>query len=142
MGKAQRKFEERQRLFFRLVNRTWAMVIAEGIANKKLPSIEGWQSCRIQCPAKLTIDVGRESKQERDDVSAGLMSRAHHFGQRGMDWQNEVNQQAKEFGYIMEKSKELAEKYGVPIDVALNRLGGQVTGKQEPLIDTEDENEI
>jgi hypothetical protein len=70
------------------------------------------------------------------------MSRAHHFGQRGMDWQNEVNQQAKEFGSIMEKSKELSERYNVPIDVALNRLGGQVTGKQEPLIDTLEENEI
>ena len=56
-----------------------------------------------------------------------------------MDWQTEVNQQAKEFGYIMECATELAEKYNVPIDVVLNRLGGQVTGKQEPLIETTDE---
>jgi capsid protein len=142
MGKAQRKFEERQRLFYKLVNRTWAMVIAEGVASGELQAIDGWEKCKIQCPAKLTIDVGRESQQEREDVSAGLMSRAHHFGQRGMDWQNEINQQAKEFGYIMEKSKELAEAYDLPIDVALNRLGGQITGKQEPLIDTTEENEI
>jgi capsid protein len=141
MGKAQRKFEERQRLFYKLINKTWAMVIAQGIDERELPTEEGWQKCRIQAPAKLTIDVGRESREEREDVSAGLMTRAHHFGQRGMDWQNEVDQQAKEFSYIMEKSQELADKYDLPIDVALNRLGGQVTGKQEPLIETT-ENEI
>lgn len=142
MGKAQRKFEERQRLFYKLINKTWAMVIAQGIEQKELPAIDGWQRCRIQTPAKLTIDIGREAQQERDDVSAGLMTRATHFGQRGMDWQGEIDQQAKEFGYIMEKSQELAQKYDLPIDVALNRLGGQVTGKQEPLIDTTEDNEI
>ena len=47
------------------------------------------------------------------------------------------NQQAKEFSYIMERAQELATKYDIPIDVALNRLGGQVQGKQEPLIDTQ-----
>ena len=142
MQKAQRKFEERQRLFYKMVTKTWAMVIAEGIENGDLSAFENWQSCRIQSPAKLTIDIGREAKQERDDVTAGLMTRAHHFGQRGMDWQNEIDQQAKEFSYIMERSQELAEKYNVPVDVALNRLGGQVTGKQEPLIETTDEDEI
>lgn len=139
MGKAQKKFEERQRLFGTFVRRTWKMVIAEAIANKALPVADGWQRCKIQAPAKLTIDIGRESQQEREDVTAGLMSRSQHFGQRGMDWQTEVNQQAKEFGYIMECATELAEKYNVPIDVVLNRLGGQVTGKQEPLIETTDE---
>jgi len=39
----------------------------------------------------------------------------------------------------MEKSKELADKYDIPVDVALNRLGGKVAGSQEPMIDTEQE---
>ena len=142
MGKAQKKFEERQRLFYKLINRTWSMVIAKAIAQGDLKAVDGWQYPRIQCPAKLTIDIGREAQQEREDVSAGLMTRSHHFGQRGMDWQNEVDQQAKEFAYIMERSKELSEKYNIPLDVALNRLGGQVTGKQEPLIDTEKDGQI
>lgn len=139
MGKAQRKFEERQRLFSPIVKRTWAMVIAEGIEKKELQAIDGWQKCKVQPPAKLTIDIGREMAQERDDVAAGLMSKAQHFGQRGLDWQSEIDQQAKEFSYIMEKAEELSEKHNLPIDVALNRLGGQVTGKQEPLIDTTEE---
>lgn len=139
MGKAQRKFEERQRLFSNMVRRTWIQVIAEGVDNGELEAQQGWQKCRIQTPARLTIDIGRESREEREDVTAGLMSLSQHFGQRGMDWQSEVNQQAKEFSYIMEKAKELADAHDIPVDVALNRLGGQVTGKQEPLIDTEQE---
>lgn len=137
MGKAQRKFEERQRLFSNMVRKTWMQVIAQGVESNELPAEQGWQKCRIQPPARLTIDIGRESREEREDVTAGLMSLSQHFGQRGLDWQGEVDQQAKEFGYIMEKAKELAETYDLPIDVALNRLGGQVQGKQEPLIDAE-----
>jgi len=139
MGKAQRKFEERQRLFTKVVNKTWMQVIAEGIDSGALPAQEGWQKCRIQPPARLTIDIGRESREEREDVTAGLMSLSNHYGQRGLDWQTEIDQQTKEFSYIMEKSKELADKYDIPVDVALNRLGGKVAGSQEPMIDTEQE---
>lgn len=139
MGKAQRKFEERQRLFTPFVSRTWAMVIAEGVESGELKPVEGWQRCKVQPPAKLTIDIGREMAQEREDVAAGLMSKAQHFGQRGLDWQSEIDQQAKEFSYIMDRAEKLADKHGLPIDVALNRLGGQVTGKQKPLIDTTEE---
>lgn len=142
MGKAQRKFEERQRLFSNFVKRTWMQVIAQGVDSGDLPAQEGWQKCKLQAPARLTIDIGREAREEREDVTAGLMSLSQHYGQRGLDWQGEIDQQTKEFSYIMERSQEIAEKYDIPVDVALNRLGGQVTGKQEPLIDTEDtENE-
>lgn len=137
MGKAQRKFEERQRLFSNMVRKTWLQVIAKGIEDGSLPAQQSWQKCKIQPPARLTIDIGRESREEREDVTAGLMSLSQHFGQRGLDWQSEVDQQAKEFSYIMERAQELATKYDIPIDVALNRLGGQVQGKQEPLIDTQ-----
>ena len=139
MGKAQRKFEERQRLFSNLVRKTWMQVIAEGIANDEIEGQEGWNKCKVQPPARLTIDIGRESREEREDVTAGLMSLSQHFGQRGLDWQGEIQQQAKEFSYIMERSKELAELHDIPVDVALNRLGGQVSGKTEPLIDSEDD---
>lgn len=141
MGKAQRKFEERQRLFGNFVKKTWMQVIAEGVEVGELSAQNGWQKCKLQAPARLTIDIGREAREEREDVTAGLMSLSQHFGQRGLDWQGEVDQQTKEFSYIMERSKEIADKYDIPIDVALNRLGGQVTGKQEPLIDTEQDAE-
>lgn len=141
MGKAQRKFEERQRLFGNFVKKTWMQVIAEGVETGELSAQNGWQKCKLQAPARLTIDIGREAREEREDVTAGLMSLSQHFGQRGLDWQGEIDQQTKEFSYIMERSKEIADKYEIPIDVALNRLGGQVTGKQEPLIDTEQDAE-
>jgi len=139
MGKAQRKFEERQRLFGNVVKKTWMQVIARAVDEGALPAQEGWQKCRIQPPARLTIDIGRESREEREDVTAGLMSLSQHFGQRGLDWQGEVDQQAKEFSYIMEKAQEIADQFNIPIDVALNRLGGQVAGTQDPLIDTQPE---
>jgi capsid protein len=122
MGKAQRRFRERQRLFGPFMRKVWAVVISDAIANKKLKSVPDWYKCRIQAPAELTIDAGREAAQEREDVLAGLMTMREHFGKRGMDWQSECQQKAKEMKYILEKSKTLAEETGVNFDTIVNLL--------------------
>lgn len=122
MGKAQRRFVERQRLFYKLVRKTWAMVMSDAIDKGKIAPIENWYKCRIQAPAQLTIDAGREMMQEREDVAAGLMTMREHFGKRGMDWQSECQQRTKEIKYLFEKAQWLAEETGIDQKVALNLL--------------------
>lgn len=122
MGKAQRKFKERQRLFGPLLKRTWFLVIGEAIESGKLKKQKGWNRMRIQTPATLTIDVGREAQQEREDVKMGLMSMREHYGKRGLDWQGEVDQQLAETKYLLRAAQKLAEEEGVSVDFILNRL--------------------
>ena len=124
MAKAQRKFQERQRLLSPMVRRAWVMVIGDAIARQQLPvGPKGWENCKVQAPAKLTIDVGREAQQERSDVAAGLMSLREHYGARGLDWQSELTQQASELQTIIRMSKEIAERENVPVEVVMARLG-------------------
>jgi capsid protein len=122
MGKAQRRFNERQRLFNRMVKKVWAMVIADAIDSGKISPVKDWYKCRIQPPAQLTIDAGREMAQEREDVAVGLMTMREHFGKRGLDWQSECQQRSKELKYIFEKAQWLSDETGIDYNVAINML--------------------
>ena len=138
MGKAQRRFNERQRLFGPLLRKVWAVVISDAIANKKLSSPKNWYKCRIQAPSQLTIDAGREALQEREDVQAGLMTMREHYGKRGMDWQSECQQKAKEMKYVLEKAQEIADETGVPFETIVNLMTkGEFVGSAQQENDNE-----
>jgi len=138
MGKAQRRFNERQRLFHKFVKRVWAMVIADAIDSGKLSPTKNWYKCRIQAPAQLTIDAGREMMQEREDVSAGLMTLREHFGKRGLDWQSECQQRSKEIKYMFEKADDLAKELGVDRNIIVSLLS---QGDTMLPLDKEEEND-
>ena len=133
MGKAQRRFNERQRLFGGLVRKVWAMVISDAISSGKLSPIEKWYKCRIQAPAQLTIDAGREAAQEREDVAAGLMTLREHYGKRGLDWQSECQQKAKEMKYLLSKAQDIAKETGVEFATVVNLMTkGEFIGAPQP----------
>ena len=122
MGKAQRRFNERQRTFSPFIRKVWTMVISDALQKKKLAPVKDWYKCRIQAPSQLTIDAGREAMQEREDVAAGLMTMREHFGKRGMDWQSECQQRGKELKYVLEKSKIIAEELDVDFSTVVNLM--------------------
>ncbi|MCZ7635742.1 MAG: phage portal protein [Verrucomicrobia bacterium] len=86
-GKAQKRFGKRKAVISRLSRDAWLRVIAAGIDSGRLPAAPGWERCDFIAPAELTIDVGREMAQEREDVAFGLMTRRDHYGARGKMWQ-------------------------------------------------------
>jgi len=120
MGKAQRRFHERQRLFYIMVRKVWATVISDFISQGKLKPVDKWYKCRVQTPADITIDAGREMSQEREDVKAGLMTLREHYGKRGLDWQSECMQKAKEIEYTIEKCKTIAESCDMDANAVLS----------------------
>lgn len=122
MNKAQRRFRERQRLLEPVIKRTWAFVIANAIEAGQLPAVAGWERTRLQPPASLTIDAGRDAMQEREDVKAGLLTLQEHYGKRGLDWEQELEQAGKEVETIFSIASDIATRSGVPVEQVLNRL--------------------
>ena len=134
MGKAQRKFDQRQRLLCPFVKKSWLMVIGDAISSGRIRAIDGWEKCRIQYPAKLTIDVGRESQQEREDVANGLMSRQEHYGRRGLDWQTALEQQKSEVNTLISTAKEIADANELSISDVLPLLStAQGVSQAQPI---------
>lgn len=107
LAKAQRRFEERQRLLIqRMCSRIWRYVIAAAIENRELPRNDSWRSVVWQTPRKLTVDAGRESQAMREEYKLGFTNLADVCGSDGNDWQEVVSQKISEVKWIEERCRE------------------------------------
>lgn len=93
MVKAQKRFEERQRMLKRSIKAIRNYVIAKGIDRGDIKPVKGWWRVKWQMPSKISVDVGRESKANLEDYFAGLRTLQEDFGERGIDWKVARNDQ-------------------------------------------------
>ena len=111
--KAQRRFDEVQELVAsRICNRVWFWVIASAANRKEIPPLpaDAWR-VRWHGPSKATVDNGRDSKANIEDIKLGTRTISEDYAERGLDWQAELRQRAKEEAYL----DALAQEYGVDI---------------------------
>ena len=144
VAKAQRRFEQRQRLLVdRFCNRSWAYFIGRAIANGDLPPAEDYRKVSWQTPKSLTVDAGREEMQARESYKAGLISLQTYHGELGEDWIEQVDQIKLEKTYMSGGVEVAAEplitKIGVggaqSLTAILQSLGsGQITAGQAEVI--------
>lgn len=98
VGRAARVFSRRQQeIIEKFLTPVWLWFIAWAIKNKRLPEgVEDCFSCDWACPRSVTVDAGREAANDRADVQAGLISKRDLFALRGMNYETEIRQIAKE----------------------------------------------
>jgi lambda family phage portal protein len=129
LEKAQRRFAERQELFIdRMMNRLWFWVIADGIQSGRLkapPAGESESAVEWQRPTQITVDAGRESREEREDIAFGTMTESESYARRGLSWREARVQKEAEADDLLTRATALAEKHKVPVDVAINLLQRQ-----------------
>ena len=144
VAKAQRRFEQRQRLLIdRFCARAWRYFIARAIASGDLPEVADYDRVSWQTPKSLTVDAGREAMQAREDYKAGLSTLADYFGELGMDWQEQVDQRKQEQLYVSGGVETTADplitKIGVggaqALTAIIQGIGiGQVTKEQAKVL--------
>lgn len=114
--KAQRKFEERQATLIKLCSRDWRYVVAKGAKRGDLPYDDDWWRVRWQTPRKITVDEGRDAKENRNDIFAGLRTVAKDAGERGEDWEDERDQQDIEIDDLLVRASAMAKKHKLPVE--------------------------
>ena len=144
VAKAQRRFEQRQRLLIdRFCQRAWRYFIARAITAGDLPEVKDYDRVSWQTPKSLTVDAGREAMQAREDYKAGLSTLADYFGELGLDWQEQVDQRKQEqiyvSGGVTVQGDPLITKIGVggaqALTAILQGLGtGQIAAEQAQVI--------
>ena len=85
-AQAAREFEMTQlTLEEKLLNPLVRRVIARGIQLGHIPTVPDFDSGEWRYPAKVTADVGRESKALIDETMAGIISKTQIAADRGED---------------------------------------------------------
>lgn len=121
VAKADRRFSYRQMILKRrLLRPTWQYVIADAIDRKLLAPQPKWWKVQCVTPRRVTVDAGRESQQNREDVQMGLKNISTHYAELGEDFGEALEKRAADAKMILE----VAEKYGIPVSMLWNPTTG------------------
>jgi capsid protein len=113
LAKAQRRFEERQRLLIdQFLTRVWRWVMAKAIKRKDLPAAQFWWLVRWQTPAKITVDAGREAQANRDDLRYGNRTLAMDASEQDLDWKDDIRAQREiETRDLLQRASRLMDEF-------------------------------
>jgi len=109
LGQAQRRFDEvAQTVIVQFISRVRKWALAKAIKRGDLTPPKGvmqWWAAEYHTPAKATIDAGRDSAADREDLKMGLTTMAQVYASRGEDYQTAINQRISESVYIQTQCK-------------------------------------
>lgn len=111
IGKANRTIEHWQRAVVRAATRAITFAIARFVKLGMLPFNEEWYRWGFQMPRRLTVDLGREAQQRREDYKLGLATMCDIYGEQGLQWEEEQDQRIYEAKRLIRRCAE----EGVPI---------------------------
>jgi len=115
LAQAQRRFDEiSQAIITQLVSRVRLWALAKAIKRGDLTPPRGmdrWWQATFHTPKQTTIDAGRDSAADREDLKLGLTTYADIYASRGEDWQDAIDQKIAEQVYIRQK----CEAAGIPV---------------------------
>lgn len=84
---------------------------------------DNWHRCEFQFPKAMTVDAGREAKNDRDDVAAGLLTEQEFHGRYSNHWLKHRKQVQTEARDKIKRAKWLAADEDIPFELALSMLG-------------------
>lgn len=120
LAAAQRVVEQWQQILADSFQRVWDYVIDAEQSDGPLGRAPAdWRAVTWQYPPKVTVDEGRTSNADREDVRAGLMTWQEYYGRYGLDYREQLSQRVKEQKLIVD----LASEHGVEPSLVLNILG-------------------
>lgn len=79
-----------------------------------------WRACDWQAPRAATVDAGRQSQADREDVRTGNMTLREQCGQYGVSWRKHIQQLAIEMREVMD----LEKQFKLPKGSLITRLYG------------------
>jgi capsid protein len=100
IGKADRRFRQIRITFERALTEVWRYVIATAIARGELPANPQFDRVEWVWPATASIDLGRESRENRENIKAGLMTLKEYFAEDQKHWKKELLQRKREEEFL------------------------------------------
>lgn len=93
LARAARVFESWQSQLTTGWQRVYEYVIADAMRKGRVPpGPADWWKTEWQFPKNVTVDYGREAKEDRADVKSGLITLEEYWSRYGLDWRDQVGQ--------------------------------------------------
>ena len=125
LGLLGKRLEQRRDMLKRAkLNRVRFWILSKGIKRGELKASPGLFKCAWNPNfSDLTVDAGRESRERRANVLAGLDTFTSYFSENGSNYSQEVKVRQSEIGLQCEAALALCEKYPkLPFEAALTRM--------------------
>jgi hypothetical protein len=110
LAQAQRRFDEiSQAVITQMVARVRLWALAKAIKRGDLTPPRGmdrWWQAVYHTPKRTTIDAGRDSAADRENLKLGTITLSQIAAEGGYDWQEIVDQRVAEQVYIRQKATE------------------------------------
>ena len=116
-------------------NPMWAYVIGDAIAKGELPEDPNWMDVSWTTPKSVSVDAGRDSANDREDLRMGLISFTELYKRRAMDYRKDLEQKCQDMRF----AHDMAAKYGLDVEevvmIARNSFLNIVPESQAPASD-------
>ncbi|RPJ55297.1 MAG: phage portal protein [Acidobacteria bacterium] len=122
IGQAAWRFEERQTQFIPHANRDWQFVIGAAITRGDVPADKDWFRVKWQMPRKISVDAGRDSAANLNEMKFGTRTHAEDAGERGAFWEDERAQIERETSDIITRADRIAKATKQPFELCLGLL--------------------
>ncbi len=139
---ARNSVADRQSLLKRPAHRQICFAIACAMEIGVLPRNNEFWRWGFSLPARIGIDDGREQKERRENLRAGLSTLRDDAAAMGNDWRDIRQQRETEVDDLLTRAVRLAKKHKVPLNVPLFMLEQPNQNQQiemteeEPAVDT------
>lgn len=136
-SKASRVFAvEQEEMAQRVDNKVWAVVIGDAIARGELPEDPAWDDVSWTGPKDVTVDAGRDARNDREALASGLMSFTEYYRINSGDFEKETDTLAQNYRHLFD----LERKYGLPEGLLASglRKGLTFTPEEATVVDPED----
>jgi hypothetical protein len=106
IDKVKRSVDLRQGVLGKPATRYTGYAISKAIKIGLLPRSPEWWKWDFQMPEEATVDLGRESQQDRENYKLGMGTLKRFYGKQGLWWVDEADQRIMERKYIERRCKE------------------------------------
>ena len=103
MEKAARCVTDQQMALWPSWIRAVRFALAKAIEGGLLPFDKDWHKWEAQVPRKITVDAGRQSAADINELRAGLTTMAELHGARGNAWKEQARQRIAEIKFIKDE---------------------------------------
>lgn len=107
IDKVKRTILCRQQVLMKAATRYAGYSISKAVKLGLIPRSDEWWKWTWQLPEEPTVDLGRESQQDRENFKLGMGTLKQWYGKQGRWWVDEIEQRLFERAYVERRCKEL-----------------------------------